>query len=68
MLVAFLLARRRAVLRGRRCCWPPAWLFYLWSEPLFVPVVLATCLADYALARAGLARGSRIAAVAAGVA
>lgn len=23
--------------------------FYLWSEPLFVPVVLASCLADYHL-------------------
>ena len=48
VFAAFLLVRRRA--RGRE------WLllvtsvfFYLWSEPLFVPVVLATCVADYAL-------------------
>lgn len=47
---AFLIARRRA---GSR-----AWvllvfslLFYLWSQPLFVPVVLATCVTDYGLGR-----------------
>ena len=32
--------------------------FYLWSEPLFVPVVLLTCVTDYVLARQ-VARGRR---------
>ena len=32
--------------------------FYLWSEPLFVPVVLLTCVTDYALALQ-VARGRR---------
>ena len=50
VLTAFLLAQRRAGLR--------AWVllaasvfFYLWSEPLFVPVVLATCWAEYGLSK-----------------
>ena len=64
VFAAFILARRRA--GGRAAVLLVASLaFYLWSEPLFVPVVLATCVADYALALR-VARGSR-AAVAAGV-
>ncbi len=50
VMAAFLIARRRAG--------PRAWvlliaslLFYLWSQPLFVPVVLATCVTDFALGR-----------------
>ena len=50
VLAAFLAVRRRAGPRG--------WVlllasiaFYLWSQPLFVPVVLATCVTDYALGR-----------------
>ena len=61
VLVAFLAVRRRA--GGRAAVLLAASLvFYLWSEPLFVPVVLATCVADYVLARA-VARGSRAALV-----
>ncbi len=64
VFAAFLLARGRP--RGRAGVLLAASLFfYVWSEPLFVPVVLATCVADYALARL-VARGSR-AALAAGV-
>ena len=64
VLVAFLAVRRRAL--GRAAVLITASLFfYLWSEPLFVPVVLATCVADYLLARL-VARGSRLA-LAAGV-
>src|ERR1700710_672360 len=33
-------------------------LFYLWGEPAFVPVVLASALLDYVLARR-VARGAR---------
>ncbi|MBV9654069.1 MAG: MBOAT family protein [Acetobacteraceae bacterium] len=40
--------------------------FYTWGEPLFVPVVLATCVSDLLLGRLA-ARGSRVA-LAAGVA
>ena len=50
VLAAFLAVRRR---HGAR-----AWVllaasifFYLWSEPLFVPVVLATCVTDLVLGR-----------------
>ena len=65
VLAAFLLVRHRA--GGRAAVLLTASLaFYLWSEPLFVPVVLVTCVADYTLARA-VARGSR-AALAVGVA
>ena len=64
VLAAFLLARRHGAARAAVLL-AASLLFYLWSEPLFVPVVLATCLADYALARL-VARGSR-AALAAGV-
>jgi len=31
--------------------------FYLWSEPLFVPIVLISCVLDYALGR-GIASGT----------
>ncbi len=49
VLAAYLLVRRRA--GGRAAVLLVASLaFYLWSEPLFVPVVLATCVADYVLA------------------
>ncbi len=48
VFAAFFTVRRRAG--------PRAWVllsasvfFYLWSQPLFVPVVLASCIADYAL-------------------
>ncbi len=50
VLGAFLAVRRRAG--------PRAWVllvasvvFYLWSQPMFVPVVLATCVTDYGLGR-----------------
>ena len=59
VLAAFLAVRRRA--GGRAAVLIIASLFfYLWSEPLFVPVVLATCVADYRLAKL-VARGSRVA-------
>ena len=59
VLGAFLAVRRRA--RARAGVLLVASLFfYLWSEPLFVPVVLATCAADYVLA-VRVARGSRTA-------
>ena len=46
----FLAVRRRA--RGREWVLLGASLFfYLWSEPLFVPVVIATCATDFMLAR-----------------
>ncbi len=35
-------------------------IFYLWSEPLFVPVVLATCVADHAIGRRLARRPSRL--------
>ncbi len=64
VLAAFLAVRRRAAGRGAVLLLASLF-FYLWSEPLFVPVVLGTCVADYALALL-VARGSRIA-LAAGV-
>ena len=64
VLAAFVLLRRRAGGRAGVLL-AASLLFYLWSEPLFVPVVLATCVADYLLALL-VARGSR-AALAAGV-
>jgi alginate O-acetyltransferase complex protein AlgI len=57
VLAAFLLARRRAGARAGVLL-AASLFFYLWSEPLFVPVVLATCVADYGLARL-VAQGSR---------
>ena len=64
----FMLVRRHAepraaVLLVASIC------FYLWAEPLFVPVVLLTCVVDYALGPIA-ARGGRAGkwAVAAGVA
>ncbi len=60
VFAAFLLLHRR---QGGRL-WvllPGSVFFYLWSEPLFVPVELASCVLDYAigrrLARAGPVRG-----------
>lgn len=57
VFTAFLAVRRRAG--------PRAWVllvasvfFYLWSQPLFVPVVLGTCVTDYALGRL-IARGGK---------
>jgi alginate O-acetyltransferase complex protein AlgI len=57
VLVAFLAARRRAGARAAVLL-VASLFFYLWSEPLFVPVVLATCVTDYVLAQS-VARGSR---------
>ncbi len=58
VLGVFLAVRRRAG--------PRAWvllaasvIFYLWSQPLFVPVVLATCGTDYALGRVIGRHGAR---------
>jgi alginate O-acetyltransferase complex protein AlgI len=57
--LAYLLAERRAFARGAVILLG-SFLFYLWSEPLFVPVVLASAALDHALAL-GIARrpGSR---------
>lgn len=59
VLGAFLLARRWAG--------PRAWVllvasvfFYLWSQPLFVPVVLATCVTDFALGQIIARGGGRV--------
>ncbi len=64
VLAAFLAVRHRPGGRAGVLL-AASLLFYLWSEPLFVPVVLATCVADYGLALL-VARGSR-GALAAGV-
>jgi alginate O-acetyltransferase complex protein AlgI len=65
VFVAFLLLRGHAG--------PRAWLllaasvfFYLWSQPLFVPIVLATCITDIVLGRiiAREGRGKRAALIA----
>ena len=48
--IAFLAVRRRAVARVGVLL-VASLFFYLWSEPLFVPVVLLTCVTDYLLAR-----------------
>ncbi len=55
VFAAFLLVRRRAGPRAYLLL-IASLFFYLWSEPLFVLVVLATCAADYALGRV-VARG-----------
>lgn len=57
VFVLFLLVRNR---RGARVAvlLTASIAFYVWSEPLFVPVVLATCVADFALAQI-VARGGR---------
>ncbi len=62
VLVAFLAARRRAGARAAVLLLASLF-FYLWSEPRFVPVVLATCMTDYFLAQL-VARGSRLSLVA----
>ena len=62
VFTAFMAVRRRA---GLRVLLLASLFFYLWSEPLFVPVVLLTCVSDYLLALL-VAKGSR-AALAAGV-
>ena len=50
VFAAFLLLHRRA--GGRLWVLLPASVFfYLWSEPRFVPVVLASCGLDYAIGR-----------------
>lgn len=50
VLAGFLLVRGQTSARAALLL-VTSLFFYLWSEPAFVPVVLATCLADYALAR-----------------
>jgi alginate O-acetyltransferase complex protein AlgI len=64
VLAAYLAVRHRAGARGGVLL-VASLFFYLWSEPLFVPVVLASCMADYALgrmvARAGRAAGAALA-------
>ncbi len=51
VLSAFLAVRRHAGAGARRVLLVASLFFYLWSEPRFVPVVLATCLAEFALSR-----------------
>ncbi len=58
VLVAFLAVRRRAGARAAVLL-VASLFFYLWSEPLFVPVVLATCVADYVLAGRSRAAAAR---------
>jgi alginate O-acetyltransferase complex protein AlgI len=62
----FLLVRRRAG--------PRAWVllaasifFYAWSQPLFVPIVLASCVTDYILGRLIAGAGRRRLALTAGI-
>ena len=50
VFTAYLVVRRRATARVLVLL-IASLFFYLWSEPLFVPVVLLTCVADYVLAR-----------------
>ena len=68
VLAAFLVTRRQAAPRAAVLL-VASLCFYLWAEPLFVPVVLLTCGVDYALGPIA-ARGGRAGktAVAAGVA
>jgi alginate O-acetyltransferase complex protein AlgI len=49
VLAAYLTVWHRAGARGLVLLLASLF-FYLWSEPLFVPVVLVTCLTDYTLA------------------
>ena len=55
--IAYLAVRRRAVARVLVLL-VASLFFYLWSEPLFVPVVLLTCVTDYMLARQVAAGGA----------
>ena len=48
--LAYLAGERRAVLRLGLILGASV-LFYAWSEPLFVPVVLISAAADHLLAR-----------------
>ena len=68
VLAAFLAVRRHAGPRAAVLL-VASLAFYLWAEPLFVPIVLLTCVLDYALGPVA-ARGGRSGrwAVAAGVA
>ena len=50
VLVGFLAAQRRVAARSAVLLTASVF-FYLWSEPLFVPVVLASCWVEYALAK-----------------
>jgi alginate O-acetyltransferase complex protein AlgI len=58
VFAAFLLARGRP--GGRLWVLLPASIFfYLWSEPLFVPVVLVSCVLDYLIGRRLVRPGAR---------
>ncbi len=61
---AYLAVRRRGTARVLVLL-VASLFFYLWSEPLFVPVVLLTCVTDFLLAR--LVAGGRRWALPAGV-
>ena len=50
VFTAYLAVRRRGTARVLVLL-AASLFFYLWSEPLFVPVVMATCVTDYGLAR-----------------
>ena len=68
VLAAFLAARRHAGPRAAVLL-VASLGFYFWAEPLFVPVVLVTCVVDYALGPVAAQGGRRGKwAVAAGVA
>lgn len=67
VFAAFLLLHRYS--GGRLWVLLPASVFfYLWSEPLFVPVVLASCALDYVLGRRLQRRGLLALGIAANVA
>ena len=57
VLAGFLLVRGQAPARAALLL-AASLFFYLWSEPLFVPVVLATCWADYAVSKRVASPGS----------
>jgi alginate O-acetyltransferase complex protein AlgI len=59
VFAAFLAVRHRAGPRAAVLL-AASLFFYLWSEPLFVPVVLLTCVTDYLLALQ-VAKGSKAA-------
>ena len=59
VFAAYLAVRARAGLRALVLL-AASLFFYLWSEPLFVPIVLLTCVSDYLLALQ-VARGRRAA-------